>query len=78
MDFCKGGDVTVLDQGSNDGEVEAANFWGYLPGKVTANLNERGASDLRARLRQSRADETGLADVMAHHDEVQGAMSSFL
>ena len=22
--FCKGGDVTVLDQGSNDGEVEAA------------------------------------------------------
>ena len=36
MDFCKGGDVTVLDQGSNDGEVEAANFWGYLLGKVTA------------------------------------------
>ena len=41
MAFCKGGDVTVLDQGSNDGEVEAANLWGYLPGKVTANPNER-------------------------------------
>ena len=78
MAFCKGGDVTVPDQGLNDGEVEAADFWGYLLGKVTANLNERGASDLRARLRQSRADETGLADVMAHHDEVQGAVSSFL
>ena len=34
--FCKGGDVTVLDQGSNDGEAEAADFWGYLLGKVTA------------------------------------------
>ena len=41
MAFCKGGDVTVLDQGSNDGEVEAADFWGYLPGKVTAKPNER-------------------------------------
>ena len=36
MDFCKGGGVTVLDQVSNDGEVEAADFWGYLLGKVTA------------------------------------------
>ena len=36
MAFCKGGEDTVLDQGSNDGEVEAADFWGYLPGKVTA------------------------------------------
>ena len=26
MAFCKGGCVTVLDQGSNDGEVEADNF----------------------------------------------------
>ena len=42
MAFCKGGGVTVLDQGSNDGEVEATNFWGYLPGKVTANPDERG------------------------------------
>ena len=42
MAFCKGGDVTVLDQGLNDGEVEASDFWGYLPGKVTANPNERG------------------------------------
>ena len=48
MAFSKGGDVTVLDQGSNDGEVEAADFWGYLPGKVTAmgmfkkTLNVRG------------------------------------
>ena len=32
----------MLDQGSNDGEVEAADFWGYLPGKVTAHRNERG------------------------------------
>ena len=78
MALCKGGDVTVPDQGLNDEEVEAADFWGYLPGKVTENLNERGAFDLRAKLRQSRADETGLADVMAHHDEVQGAVSSFL
>ena len=38
----QGGGVTVLDQGSNDGEVEAADLWGYLPGKVTANPNERG------------------------------------
>ena len=30
----------------------------------------REASDLRARLRQSQADETGLADVIAHLDEV--------
>ena len=37
MAFCKGRDVPVLDQGSNDGEVEAADFWGYLPGKVTAS-----------------------------------------
>ena len=73
-----GGGVTVMDQGSNDGEVKAADFWGYLLGKVTANLNERGASDLRARLRQSRADESGLVDVTAHHDEVQGAVISFL
>ena len=28
MAFCKGGDVTVLDQGLNDGEVKAANSWG--------------------------------------------------
>ena len=25
----------MLDQGSNNGEVEADDFWGYLPGKVT-------------------------------------------
>ena len=42
MAFCNGGGVTVLDQGSNDGEVKAADFWWYLPGKVTANRNERG------------------------------------
>ena len=42
MTFCKGEDVTVLDQGFNDGEVKAADFWGYLPGKVTANPNKRG------------------------------------
>ena len=42
MAYCNGGGVTVLAQGSNDGEVEAADFWGYLPGKVTANRNERG------------------------------------
>ena len=30
MAFCNRGGVTVLDQGSNDGEIEAANFWGYL------------------------------------------------
>ena len=35
------GGVTVLDQGFNDREV-VADFWGYLPGKVTANPNERG------------------------------------
>ena len=39
MAFCKGGGVTVLDQGSNDGEFEAANFWGYLPGKLTASTS---------------------------------------
>ena len=38
----------------------------------------REASDLRARLRQSWANETGLADFTAHLDEVQGAVSSFL
>ena len=32
----------MLDQGLNDGEVKAADFWGYLPGKVTANPNDRG------------------------------------
>ena len=32
MAFCNGGGVTVLDQGSNDGEVEAADFWGCIPG----------------------------------------------
>ena len=42
MDFCKRGGITVLDQGYNDGEVKAANFWGYLLGKVTANPNKRG------------------------------------
>ena len=42
MAFCKVKGVTVLDQGWNDGEVEAADFCGYLPGKVTANPNERG------------------------------------
>ena len=42
MAFCNGGGVTMLDQGSNDGEVEAADFWGYLPGKVTTNHNKRG------------------------------------
>ena len=42
MAFCKGGGVTVLDQVLNNQEVEAADFWGYLPGKVTANPNERG------------------------------------
>ena len=32
--FCKGGGgVTVLDQGSNHGEVEAAGFWGVPPGQ---------------------------------------------
>ena len=52
MAFCKGGDVTVLDHGSNDGEVEAADFWGYLLGKVTAmgmfkkTLNVREADGL--------------------------------
>ena len=38
----------------------------------------REASNLRARIRQSRADDTGLADVTAHLDEVQGAVRSFL
>ena len=38
----------------------------------------REVSDLRDRLRQSRADDTGLADVTAHFDKVQGAVSSFL
>ena len=38
----------------------------------------REASDLRARLHQSRADKTGLADVTSHLDEVQGAVSSLL
>ena len=38
----------------------------------------REALDLRSRLCQSRADKTGLADVTAHLDEVQGAVSSFL
>ena len=42
MAFCKGRDVPVLEQGSNYGEVETVDFWGYLPGKVTANPNERG------------------------------------
>eukprot|EP00568_Trieres_chinensis_P017946 CAMPEP_0183322092 /NCGR_PEP_ID=MMETSP0160_2-20130417/70705_1 /TAXON_ID=2839 ORGANISM="Odontella Sinensis, Strain Grunow 1884" /NCGR_SAMPLE_ID=MMETSP0160_2 /ASSEMBLY_ACC=CAM_ASM_000250 /LENGTH=400 /DNA_ID=CAMNT_0025489181 /DNA_START=218 /DNA_END=1420 /DNA_ORIENTATION=+ len=32
--FCKRGTVTVLDEGTNDGETEAAEFWSYLPGKV--------------------------------------------
>ena len=32
----------------------------------------REALDLRDRLHQSRADETSLADVTAHHNEVQG------
>ena len=36
MALCNGGDATVLDQGLNNGEVEATDFWGYLPGKVTA------------------------------------------
>ena len=55
--------------------------------ELKANLDEqikrnailtREASDLRARLHQSRAGETGLADVTAHLEEVQGAVSSFL
>ena len=45
--------------------------------KCNATLT-REASDLRARLRQYRADDTGLADVTAHLDEVQGDVSSFL
>ena len=60
MAFCKGGDVTMLDQGSNDGEVEAANFWGYLPGKVTAmgmfkktlNVREADGLDFKVTLRR--------------------------
>ena len=36
MALCNGGDATVLDQGLNNGEIEATNFWGYLLGKVTA------------------------------------------
>mmetsp|Transcript_11683 Transcript_11683/g.20322 ORF Transcript_11683/g.20322 Transcript_11683/m.20322 type:complete len:403 (-) Transcript_11683:430-1638(-) len=33
--FCQKGNVVVLDQGRNDGESEASEFWTYLPGKVT-------------------------------------------
>lgn len=33
--FCKKGNVVVLDQGKNDGEAEVADFWAFLPGKVT-------------------------------------------
>ena len=30
------------DERAKGSEVETVDFWGYLPGKVTANPNERG------------------------------------
>ena len=77
MAFCKGGGgVTVLNQGSNDGEVKAADFSGYLPGKVRANPNKRGVGpEGQALSIPGRRDQS---DVTAHHDEVQGVVSSFL
>jgi hypothetical protein len=36
--FATKGNVKVLDQGVNDGESEAADFWTYLPGKIPTLL----------------------------------------
>ena len=64
----------VFDQDEEIDELKAS-----LEEQIKRNATlTREASDLRARLRQSQADETGLADVTAHLDEVQGAVSSFL
>eukprot|EP00957_Ditylum_brightwellii_P099770 7600145-Ditylum_brightwellii.AAC.1 len=34
-DYCKHGSVVTLDQGVNDGETEAADFWKYMPASVS-------------------------------------------
>ena len=55
----------MLDQGSNDGEVKAADFWGYLLGKVTAmgmfkkTLNVREADGLDSKVTLRRVGLVG-------------------
>ena len=61
----RGWGVTVLDQGSNDGEVESSDFWGYLLGKVTAmgmfkkTLNVREADGLDSKVTLRRVGMVG-------------------
>ena len=65
----------MLDQGSNDGEVEAADFWGYLPGKVTdmgilkKNLNVWEADGLDSKVKGFTPVLFHLADDM--HGEIK-------
>ena len=60
----------MLDQGSNNGEFEAADFWGYLPGKVTAmgmfkkTLNVREADGLDSKVKRFTPVLFRLADDM--------------
>ena len=72
--------VTILKAGQDmvsfnthffEQEEELDELKARLDEQIKRNVTlTREASDLRARLRQSQADETGLADVIAHLDEV--------
>ena len=80
--------VTILKAGQEmvsfnthffDQEEELDELKASLYEQIKRNATlTREVSDLKASLRQSRADKTGLADVTSHLDKVQGAVSSFL
>ena len=62
-----------------DQEEELDELKARLDEQIKRNVTlTREALDLRASLCQSRADETGLADVTAHLDEVQGGRELIL